>query len=489
MVHSTGHASLNVLVAVYSVCYPSAVKLFNLQKGYLAKNEKGPLTIKAIETYIDCLESFSTQLVQSQRTSVQAHLVPEFETSRFTSDLSSHTTNTTASIIAETLNTSDSIRTSGENVNTVSHEIDSRTSSVPGSAVDENDSQILSVDKPEKLLQVCCIPFPDHFLDEDSLLENLPKFEHCNGSDLPCELTRNLNWLQSESPSAKPDFEICSSDGYISRQKKQILQAKNHRSISISTHGINEGKSGESKCTSNLPPISTYHQPNDSNWRKFSQNAPLSKSHPARAFSTSDNFVRIRERNNYDKKLSYLLQSSRKIQSQMNRSDIRCHSIGCLKGMVFKIRYGPFVNNICLMFPALISYDKNGLNYHNGNAKNSFNLVISNNKRNYGTTAPDCLLHRSVKRNNPNRSRNSPPVHLALKSHREFVDVDSTEVEAIGNETKEERLDQSYGSQQTAENTRKTAQGVEQLTGLFCEHVAVCEGGYFYLFLFEYLMR
>lgn len=80
------------------------------------------------------------------------------------------------------------------------------------------------------------------------------------------------------------------------------------------------------------------------------------------------------------------------------------------------------------MFPALISYDKNGLNYHNGNAKNSFNLVISNNKRNYGTTAPDCLLHRSVKRNNPNRSRNSPPVHLALKSHREFVDVDSTEV-------------------------------------------------------------
>lgn len=63
------------------------------------------------------------------------------------------------------------------------------------------------------------------------------------------------------------------------------------------------------------------------------------------------------------------------------------------------------------------------------------------------------------------------------------------QVEAIGNETKEERLDQSYGSQQTAENTRKTAQGVEQLTGLFCEHVAVCEGGYFYLFLFEYLMR
>lgn len=58
--------------------------------------------------------------------------------------------------------------------------------------------------------------------------------------------------------------------------------------------------------------------------------------------------------------------------------------------------------------------------------ENSFNLITSDDKR--GTAVPDCSLHRNVKRNASNRSRNSPPVYLALKSHREFVDIDSTEV-------------------------------------------------------------
>ncbi|VDO30228.1 unnamed protein product [Onchocerca flexuosa] len=455
---------------------------------YQSSNRFCFIPLEAIETYIHCLESFSTQLVQSQRTSIQAHQVPEFGTPLFISDLSSHMTNAAASVIAETLNTSHSIRTSGENVNIVSHDFDSRISSIPENAVDENDSQLLSIDKPKKLLQ-------DYFLDEDSLLENLPKFEQCNGSDLPCELTRNLNWLQSKSPSAKSDFEICNSDGYVSRQKKQILQAKNHRNINISTRGINEGKSGGSSCTSNLPPISTYHQSNNNNWRKFSQNAPLSKNNSAHVFSISDNFVRSRERNNCDKRSSYLLQSSRKIQPQMNRSDIRFYTRnmdqnhGCSQYSSSDRHFSPKITNVYRSAnrSSLISHDKNGLNYHDGNAKNSFNLVISNDKRTHGT--PDYLVHRSVKRNGPNRSRNSPPVRLALKSHREFVDIDSTEVELISNMTKEERLDQSYGSQQTVENTRKTTQNVEQLTGLFCEHVAVCEGSYFYLFLFEYLIR
>lgn len=109
-------------------------------------------------------------------------------------------------------------------------------------------------------ITVCCIPFSDHFLDEDSLLENLPKFEHCSGSGLPCELTRNSNWLQSKSPNAKLDFEIYGNDGYVSRQRKQILQARNiHRNTGITTCGANEGRSGGKSCTCQLQVLPLFY--------------------------------------------------------------------------------------------------------------------------------------------------------------------------------------------------------------------------------------
>lgn len=80
------------------------------------------------------------------------------------------------------------------------------------------------------------------------------------------------------------------------------------------------------------------------------------------------------------------------------------------------------------MFSAFILHDKDSLTYHDGNVENSFNLVSSDDKRGHGTATADCSLHRNVKRSGSNKSRNSPPVYLALKSHREFVDVDSIEV-------------------------------------------------------------
>ncbi|EFO26040.2 hypothetical protein LOAG_02450 [Loa loa] len=232
---------------------------------------------------------FSAQLAQSQIISTQVHLIPEFETVHSTSDLSSFAANTTENIKTEALGACDNIRTDGQNTNSVSRETDSRTSSIPGNAADENDCPIMSADEPKKLMQ-------DHFLDEDSLLENLPKFEHSNASGLPCELTRNVNWLKPKSPNAKPDFEIYDSDEYVSRQRKQVLQARNiHRSNGTSTRGANEGRSG------GLPPMPPYHQSNDNNWHKHSQNGSLSRNYPARPFSTSDSFVRSQERNSYDK--------------------------------------------------------------------------------------------------------------------------------------------------------------------------------------------
>lgn len=81
-----------------------------------------------------------------------------------------------------------------------------------------------------------------------------------------------------------------------------------------------------------------------------------------------------------------------------------------------------------MIFPAFISHDKSGLSYHDGNTENSLNFVTSDDKRDRGIATSDCSLHRNVKRNGSNRSRNSPPVYLALKSHHEFVDIDSTEV-------------------------------------------------------------
>ncbi|CAG9531102.1 unnamed protein product [Cercopithifilaria johnstoni] len=232
------------------------------------------------------------QLLQSQINSGQAHLLPEFETTFLTSNLSSRATNTITNVTAEALSTCDNIRTGGENVSCVSREIDSRTSSILGNAVDENDCPTFSADKSNKIMQ-------DHFLDEDSLLENLPKFEHCSGSGsgLPCELIRSVNWLQSRLPNAKPGFEIYGNDGYVSKQRKQVLQTRNiPRSTGISTRGANEGRSRGLP-----PPMPACHQLNDSNWRRHSQNGPPSKNYPTRPFSTSDGFVRSRERSSYDK--------------------------------------------------------------------------------------------------------------------------------------------------------------------------------------------
>lgn len=50
-------------------------------------------------------------------------------------------------------------------------------------------------------------------------------------------------------------------------------------------------------------------------------------------------------------------------------------------------------------------------------------------------------------------------------------------METIGSTAKEERLEQSHSPKRSVESTQKTAQDVEQLTGLFCERVAVCGGG------------
>ncbi|CAG9531103.1 unnamed protein product [Cercopithifilaria johnstoni] len=126
---------------------------------------------------------------------------------------------------------------------------------------------------------------------------------------------------------------------------------------------------------------------------------------------------------------------------------------------------------------SFISHDKSSLTYHDGNIENSLNLVTSDDKRGHGTAAPDYSLHRNVKRNGSNRSRNSPPVYLALKSHREFVDIDRTEVGSIDSTTKEEKLQRSHNPQQSVENAQITTEDVEQLTGLFCKHVAVCGEG------------
>uniref|UniRef100_A8QBV1 Uncharacterized protein n=1 Tax=Brugia malayi TaxID=6279 RepID=A8QBV1_BRUMA len=299
------HASSDFLIAAYSSCYPSALKLCNLRRAYLARKEKSSsavnlniinpastwfsvyqspncvlIPLKEIETYIHCLESFSTQLVHSQTTSIQVHPVSEFEATRFTSDLSSLPTNT-KNITSEVLRACDSIRTSGENVSSVSLETDSRTSNIPESANNENDHPTLSTDKPKKLVQ-------DHFLDEDSLLENLPKFEYSSASGLPCGLTGNINWLQSKSPNAKSDFNICGSDGCVSKQRKHVLQARNiHRSSVISSRA-NEGRSGSK--SGGLPPMPPYHQLNNNNWRRQSQNGPLSKNYSTRPFSTSDEY-------------------------------------------------------------------------------------------------------------------------------------------------------------------------------------------------------
>ncbi|KAM3721133.1 Poly(A) RNA polymerase gld-2 [Dirofilaria immitis] len=396
-----------------------------------------------------CRDScFSAQLVQTQITSTQAHLLSEFETSRFTSDLSSCTTNTTTSVIIDTSNACDDIRTSDESVNIVSRKLDSRTSIVSESAIDGIDSQILSADKPKKLLQ-------DYFLDEDSLLENLPKFEHCNENSLTYELTRSLNWPRSKSISVKPDLEIYSSDKYVSRQKKEILQSK---SIHRSTSRVSEGKSKINPFISRcLSPTPAYHQSKDNNWRKYSQNGSFPKNYSAHPFSTSDGFIRSRERNSYDK--FYMSNMDRKRdRSQFDSSDRH---------------FTPRMANVhrSANRSSFISHGKSGLNYHGENAENSFSLVLSDDKRSHGIIAADCLLHRNIKRNSSNRSRNSPPVYLALKSHREFVDVNNTEIEVVDNIIKEK----SYGLQQTSENRQKTAHDVEQLTGLFCQHVAVYE--------------
>uniref|UniRef100_A0A158Q737 Bromodomain adjacent to zinc finger domain protein 2A n=1 Tax=Elaeophora elaphi TaxID=1147741 RepID=A0A158Q737_9BILA len=318
--------SSDLLVTAYSASYPSAMKFYNLRKIHLARKGNGSsagnlrfrtgsrfenilspaatcfhvyqspnrflIPLEAVETYIHCLGSFSAQLGQSQIISAQAPSLPEFETTRLTSDLSSRATNTTINVTAETPNACDNIQTAIENVSSVSCEIDSRTSNILGNAADENDCPTLSADKPDKIVQ-------DHFLDEDSLLENLPKFEHYSGggSGLPCELIRNINWLQSKSPNAKLGFEFCGSDGYASKQRKQVLQSRNnHRSTGIPTRGTNEGRPRGLS-----PSMPAYHQLNDNNWRRHSQNGPPSKNYAARLFSTSDGYVRNRERNSYDK--------------------------------------------------------------------------------------------------------------------------------------------------------------------------------------------
>lgn len=46
---------------------------------------------------------------------------------------------------------------------------------------------------------------------------------------------------------------------------------------------------------------------------------------------------------------------------------------------------------------------------------------------------------------------------------------------------KEEKLERHYSPQRIVENTQKTGQDVEQLTDLFCEHVAICEEGFLLL--------
>ncbi|KAL3998386.1 Cid1 poly A polymerase family protein [Acanthocheilonema viteae] len=478
------HASLDVLVTAYSTYYPSAVKFCDLRKRCLTRKEnyssagnlrfrtgagfedivpsatcfhvcQSPnrflIPLEAVESYIHCMESFSAQLAQSQITSGQVHQLPEFETTHFTSDLSSRGTNTVTNVTAEALSTCDNIRTGHENVSGVSHEIDSRISNIPGNIADENDCPTLSADKSNKIVQ-------DHFLDEDSLLENLPKFEYCNGSgsNLACEFTRNVNWLQPKSPNTKSGFEIYGNDRYVSRQRKQVLQTRDiHQSTGISSRSANEGRSRGLP-----PPMPAYHQLNDNNWRRHSQNGPPSKNYLARPFSTSDGFVRSRDRNNYDKFYMSNMDRNRDC-SQCNSSDRRST---------------PRVANIYRSAnrSSFISYDKNS--YHDGNIENSFNLMTSDDKRGHGTTASECLLHRSIKRNGSNRSRNSPPVYLALKSHREFVNIDNTEVGAIGS-TREEKLGRNHSPQRSAENVQKIAHDVEQLTSLFCEHVAVCEEG------------
>ncbi|VIO96458.1 Uncharacterized protein BM_BM7368 [Brugia malayi] len=471
------HASSDFLIAAYSSCYPSALKLCNLRRAYLARKEKSSsavnlniinpastwfsvyqspncvlIPLKEIETYIHCLESFSTQLVHSQTTSIQVHPVSEFEATRFTSDLSSLPTNT-KNITSEVLRACDSIRTSGENVSSVSLETDSRTSNIPESANNENDHPTLSTDKPKKLVQ-------DHFLDEDSLLENLPKFEYSSASGLPCGLTGNINWLQSKSPNAKSDFNICGSDGCVSKQRKHVLQARNiHRSSVISSRA-NEGRSGSK--SGGLPPMPPYHQLNNNNWRRQSQNGPLSKNYSTRPFSTSDGFIRNRERNSYDKFCMSNMDRNRD-RSQCNSSDKS---------------FASRMNNVYRSAnrSSFISHDKNGLTYHDVNTENSFSLLATEDRRGRGIAASDCPLHRNMKRNGSNKSRNSPPVYLALKSHREF-DIDSNEVETVGSALKVERLERHHSPKRNIEKMQRTTQDIEQLTGLFCERVAVCGGG------------
>ncbi|MCP9260168.1 Poly(A) RNA polymerase GLD2 [Dirofilaria immitis] len=392
---------------------------------------------------LSTLPNFSAQLVQTQITSTQAHLLSEFETSRFTSDLSSCTTNTTTSVIIDTSNACDDIRTSDESVNIVSRKLDSRTSIVSESAIDGIDSQILSADKPKKLLQ-------DYFLDEDSLLENLPKFEHCNENSLTYELTRSLNWPRSKSISVKPDLEIYSSDKYVSRQKKEILQSKSiHRSTSRNSYH-DEVKLSFSET---LHPVfqnlnlkaylrhlhiisqKTITGASIHKMVLFLRITPHILSQPAMNFrerSVSKTAPNLAIPNKF-----YMSNMDRKRdRSQFDSSDRH---------------FTPRMANVhrSANRSSFISHGKSGLNYHGENAENSFSLVLSDDKRSHGIIAADCLLHRNIKRNSSNRSRNSPPVYLALKSHREFVDVNNTET--------------------------KTAHDVEQLTGLFCQHVAVYE--------------
>ncbi|VDO22197.1 unnamed protein product [Brugia timori] len=415
-------------------------------------------------------------MVHSQTTSIQVHPVSEFEATRFTSDLSSLPTNT-KNITSEVLRACDSIRTSGENVSSVSLETDSRTSNIPESANNENDHPTLSTDKPKKLVQ-------DHFLDEDSLLENLPKFEYSSASGLPCGLTGNINWLQSKSPNAKSDFNICGSDGCVSKQRKHVLQARNiHRSSVISSRA-NEGRSGS------LPPMPPYHQLNNNNWRRQSQNGPLSKNYSTRPFSTSDGFIRNRERNSYDKfcmsnmdrnrDRSQCNSSDKSFASRMNnvyRSANRSYDVSVdFQGFIWNDQLKEMTILDPDLFLAFISHDKNGLTYHDVNTENSFSLLATEDRRGRGIAASDCPLHRNMKRNGSNKSRNSPPVYLALKSHREF-DIDSNEVETVGSALKVERLERHHSPKRNIEKMQRTTQDIEQLTGLFCERVAVCGGG------------
>ncbi|VDK28707.1 unnamed protein product, partial [Gongylonema pulchrum] len=339
-------------------------------------------------------------------------------------------------------------------------------------------------------------------LDEDSLLENLPRFDNCNKTSN--DSWRNLNWSPLRPSSTRRDLEHYESSEQLARQRKlsTSIKCSPHREARVpTTRGTNETR------PSGLPPIPTYQQTGNT-WRKNLPSHSSRNYHSARPFSTSDGYIRNRERAGYER--GYMGNSDRGRDCSQCRGSDNSRSNARIAN-----HYGPTNRSSC----------------SDGATESSFDLAAvaaaaSDEKRIHGagagggaTMSSDCsataaaAAHRMNKRFGSTRSRISPPVHLALKTPpQSFVDECGVEERTTGSAVvtvkaspavassnvqtivvtsdlvaKEDNSGpgESYSFQQNAENLRaKTHDAVEQLANEFDERVTLGTRGYIFFFFF-----